>query len=257
MHSDASTIGHTMRTHHKPLPMADLDHLDERPDPARLAEIAHATASLLVYGTVEGRPTAAGEASRAGRDTEATARFVRLADEIGLEVIAEIWASAPAVSLPGVLWRLYALREWITTRSARVAEEFDAGRTRGRFRSETYLTELLAGVENPPGPDEVVRAADEILAGAFRGDFSVALLRAAAFTEVCAAGRRALARDALALGSGMERGPDDLGEGEDPEDEPVSRGGRPGGRGEGSARAFEELASDLVHASRAHRAGTL
>ncbi|WP_051297351.1 hypothetical protein [Brevibacterium album] len=230
-----------MRAHHKPLPIADLDHLDERPDPARLAEIAHAAASLLVYGTTEGRPSVAGELSRAARDEAATARFVRLTDDIGLEAIAEIWASAPAVSLPGVLWRLYALREWITTAPSQAAEQFDVGRTRGRFRSESYLTELLAGVENPPGPDEVVHAADEILAGAFRGDFAVALLRAAAFTEVCAAGRRVL--DEEADREGVSAGQSATHR---------TAGGAPRGN-----ERFEQLASDLLHASRAHASGAL
>ena len=48
--------------------------------------------------------------------------------------------------------------------------------------------EILAGVELPAGPDEVAHAIDEILVGAFRGDVVIALLRAAAFVGICAAG---------------------------------------------------------------------
>lgn len=252
-----------MRRHHKPLPKPDLDAYDTHPDPAQLAELAHAAASLLVYGNTDGIPSeddgaasggarasggagtsdgaaasggaatsdaaaASGtDAVRSARDDEATARFVHLADEIGLEAIAEIWSTAPAVSLPGVLWRLYALREWISRNPRRSAEEYTTGRNvsraeglGGRIRVDAYLAELVAGIEDPPGPDEVVRAADEILAGAFRGDFTMALLRAAAFAEVAAAGRWELGR----------------------RDE---------------SRAFEQLASDLVSSARSHRADTL
>lgn len=230
--------------HHKPVLKPDLDAYDARPDPAQLAEIAHATAALLVHGSTDPEPAAedadgpagasrdAGDArearaSRAARDDEATARFVHLADDIGLEAIAEIWSTAPAVSLPGILWRLYALREWIVRTPRLSADEFTAGRAvsrahgvGGRIRVDPYLAELIAGVEDPPGPDQVVRAADQILAGAFRGDFTMALLRAAAFAEVAAAGRWELDRH------------------------------------EGS-RAFEQLASDLTSAARAFAAGSL
>ena len=216
-----------MRRHHKPLPKPDLDGYATHPDPAQLAELAHAAASLLVYGNTDGAPVAVDAADRAARDDEATARFVHLADEIGLEAIAEIWSTAPAVSLPGVLWRLYALREWIVRNPRRSAEEYMTGRNvsraeglGGRIRVDAYLAELVAGIEDPPGPDEVARAADEILAGAFRGDFTMALLRAAAFAEVAAAGRWELGRH------------DD-------------------------SRSFEQLATDLTSSARSHRANEL
>ena len=229
--------------HHKPVLKPDLDAYDARPDPAQLAEIAHATAALLVHGAPTAGPASDGGgraaedgnpaaevgagSPRASRDDAATARFVHLADEIGLEAIAEIWSTAPAVSLPGVLWRLYALREWIVKNPRLSADEFTAGRSvsraegvGGRIRVDPYLAELLAGIEDPPGPDQVVRAADQILAGAFRGDFAMALLRAAAFAQVSAVGR-------------WERGSHE------------------------GARAFEQLAADLTSSARGHVAGTL
>ena len=36
-----------------------------------------------------------------------------LVDDLGLDTVAELWADRPARSLPGALWRLYALREWV------------------------------------------------------------------------------------------------------------------------------------------------
>ncbi len=53
----------------------------------------------------------------------------------------------------------------------------------------------MAGIEEPPGPEEVQRLADQILAGVFYGDLAVALERAAAFCSVVAAGRAELAHE--------------------------------------------------------------
>ncbi|GAA1863302.1 hypothetical protein [Brevibacterium marinum] len=159
---------------HRPVPLADLDSFSDSSDPVARSETSHATAALLL-GDAQGR-----------RDEDATKRFVELADDIGLEVIAEMWSAAPAVSAPGALWRLYALREWIHTAPRELAEMFADGQR--SMAGGLGLDEILAGVELPAGPDEVARAIDEILAGAFRGDVVIALLRAAAFVGMCAEG---------------------------------------------------------------------
>jgi hypothetical protein len=52
--------------------------------------------------------------------------------------------------------------------------------------------EVVAGVVDPPGPDEVRRLTDLVLRGAVRGDFADTLYRAAAFARVVAAGRTQL-----------------------------------------------------------------
>ncbi|NLT30848.1 MAG: hypothetical protein GXX86_10380, partial [Propionibacterium sp.] len=51
------------------------------------------------------------------------------------------------------------------------------------------------------GPDEVRRVADDILRGAFTGDFAMALERASAFCHVVVSGRADLARDSDDLGN--------------------------------------------------------
>ncbi|MGO2862585.1 MAG: hypothetical protein ACTIC1_15605 [Brevibacterium sp.] len=164
----------TQRPFHRPIPLADLDAVGAADDPVARSETSHATAALLL-----GDP-------RGQRDEAATRRFIDLADDIGFEVIAEMWSAAPPVSAPGALWRLYALREWISTSPGEVAEMFATGQR--RVTQGIGLDEILAGVELPAGPDEVARAIDEILAGAFRGDVVIALLRAAAFVGICAEG---------------------------------------------------------------------
>jgi hypothetical protein len=141
------------------------------PDPAQVTEIAHQTAAVLV-GT-----------GRAVDDPEVTARLVGLVDELGLSTVAELWADRPARSLPGALWRLYALREWVQ----RDPEEASADYAEGiRF---TDVNHAVAGVAEPPGPGELRALTDAILRGVFDGDLAVALQRAAAFCRVVAAGR--------------------------------------------------------------------
>ncbi|WP_426937058.1 hypothetical protein ACQE2J_03205 [Brevibacterium sp. LE-L] len=167
----------TQRRFHRPVPLADLDSVSASDDPVARSETSHATAALLL-GDADGH-----------RDEAATRRFVELADDIGFEVIAEMWSSAPAVSAPGALWRLYALRQWINTAPRELSEMFATGQR--RVTEGIGLDEILAGVELPAGVDEVARAIDEILVGAFRGDVVIALLRAAAFVGICAEGTEA------------------------------------------------------------------
>lgn len=140
------------------------------PDPAERVEAAHLTAAaLLRHG-------------RAVDDPEVTARLVALTDEHGLDEVAELWADRPADSLPGVLWRIYALRAGIRRDPAVVARAYDDGRRRAE------VDEVVAGMADPPGPDEVTALADSILTGVFERDFDVALERAGAFCRVVATG---------------------------------------------------------------------
>ena len=155
---------------HKPVMRADLDGYSGAPGPAQKAEAAHNLAHLLIH------------APSVPRDQAATDRFVALEQEFGLETLAELWSSAPAVSLPGALYRLYALHSWITRRPDEASGWFSAGRS-------TSPAEVVAGVADPPGPREVAAMAREILSGAFHGDFAHACDRAAAFVFVAARGR--------------------------------------------------------------------
>ena len=148
-----------------------LDSIGGSPDPAQLAEAAHTTASLLV------------ESGRATTDESARARLVALVDDVGLDTVAEMWADRPARSLPGALWRLYALREWVRTTPFEASADFAAG------RSAAAVSHVVAGVADPPTPEALQVLLDQVLHGVFAGDLDVALERAGAFCRVVVAGR--------------------------------------------------------------------
>ncbi|MFT3875848.1 MAG: hypothetical protein QM708_05420 [Propioniciclava sp.] len=149
---------------------ARLEPLGESSDPIAALHAAHETAAVLL------------RTGQAANDPAVTQRLVALVEETGLSTLADLWAERPAHSLPGALWRLYLLREWIRNDPDGVAREYAAG---VRFTEPNHA---VAGAE-PPGPEEVLRVADEILRGAFTGDFAVALERAASFCHVVACGR--------------------------------------------------------------------
>ncbi len=163
----------TERRHHRPrLPGAKhFEAIEGDVDPATLSEAADRAATALVRG------------ARDRADEALVERVVHLADSEGLETLAQLWAGAPADSLAGALWRLYLLRAWVYADPRTAAAEFDRG------RSHVPVSEVVSGVEDPPGPGEVRSLVDEVLGGIVVGDFADTLFRAAAFARVAAAGR--------------------------------------------------------------------
>lgn len=164
------------RRHHRPAPReaAFFDEYADGVDPALLTEAAERAAVLLVRG------------AHASDDAGVSERLVHLAETEGIETIAELWSHAAADTLAGCLWRLYLLRSWVYADPAGVARQFEAGRSRAEF------ARVVAGVADPPGPDELRRMVDEVLRGIAEGEFADVLLRAAAFARVVAAGRATL-----------------------------------------------------------------
>ena len=147
------------------------------PGPAEVTEVAHHSAAI-VLGV--GRTVA---------DPDVTARLVALVDELGLDTIAELWSVMPAGTLPGALWRLYALREWVGRSPTTASREYAAGMR----AAET--AHVIAGVAEPPGPQELSTLVDAILTGVYDGEFDVALNRAGAFCRVISVGRSDLAHE--------------------------------------------------------------
>ena len=64
--------------------------------------------------------------------------------------------------------------------------EFEAG------RAAAQVARVVAGVADPPGPDELKAMVDQVLRGIAGSDFADVLFRAAAFARVVATGRAAL-----------------------------------------------------------------
>jgi hypothetical protein len=140
-------------------------------DPAEVAAAGHRIAHLLVRGPID----------RA--DRELVDRVLHLSDAEGLGVIAELWSHARPDTLSGALWRLYVLREWVHRQPRQAAAEFAAG------RSFAPVHEVLAGVVEPPGADEVVALVDTVVRGIVVTDLDVVLDRAAAFAHIVGVGR--------------------------------------------------------------------
>lgn len=149
----------------------DFDPFEGGADPARVSEAAHLSAHALV------------QAGKLNDDPEVRERLVRLAEDEGLEVIAELWSKAPARSLPGALWRLYAIRAATVNNPEAMASFFAAG------ARQAQVERLVAGAAEPPGAEELCTMTSSILTGAFDGEFDVALERTAAYCRVIALGQ--------------------------------------------------------------------
>jgi len=162
-----------MAEFHRPaLPGSELfETLPGEIDPAEKSAAGHRIAHLLVRGAHD------------PADHDLVDRVMHLADTEGLGVIAELWADAPAETVAGALWRLYVLRTWVHRNPRRAALEFSTG------RHYAPVQEVLAGVVDPPGPDEVVALVDTVIRGILAPDFDVALDRAAAFAHIIGVGR--------------------------------------------------------------------
>jgi len=103
-------------------------------DPAQVTEVAHETAAVIV------------RTGRAAHDCQLTAKLVALVDDLGLSTIAELWAERPARTLPGALWRLYALREWVCRDAVGASADYASGIRLPMCRMWSR------GLPSPPGP---------------------------------------------------------------------------------------------------------
>ncbi len=153
--------------------MLDPQAADELPgelDPALRAEVAHTTAAALVHQ------------GRANQDPQVVARLVALVETEGLDVVAGLWSDSAPATLPGALWRLYVLREWVRRDPETIADRYRQG------TAAVPVHDVVAGVAQAPGPVDVRAVADAVLSGVYTGDLDVALERAGAFCRVLAAG---------------------------------------------------------------------
>ncbi|SEB52066.1 hypothetical protein [Microbacterium hydrocarbonoxydans] len=159
-------------------PTSAFDNIVGSHDPAEESRIAHATASALLTRV------------RADQSGVSADRLVAFTDEHGIDEIAELWSKSPSRTLPGALWRLYLLQLAIHGDPHTAALLYERGRV-----ELPSVDAAIAGAPVPANPDELVALIDAILRGAFRGDFAVALDRAAAFCRVQASGATHTADD--------------------------------------------------------------
>jgi hypothetical protein len=140
-------------------------------DPALKLQIAHDTATALVARVKD------------NGSAEVLQRLLAYTSEYGVGELAELWAAAPAHSLPGALWRLYVVHASIVNDPDTAAHAYQRG-----VNDLNTIDEVVAGARQPTGPDDIRDLADEILRGAFVGELSDALERAAAYCRIEAHG---------------------------------------------------------------------
>lgn len=139
-------------------------------DPQLSGEIAHMTAGVIV------------DRGRAEAAPDVVERLITLVDREGIDVVAGMWADSPATTLPGVLWRMYSLREQVRKAPDMVTDHYRAG------LAAAEVQHAVVGVTEPPVPSALLALLDTVLSGLFTGDFAVALERAAAFCRVLSTG---------------------------------------------------------------------
>ena len=145
-------------------------------DPAVKVAAAHDTAWALL------------DRVQSMADPELVQRVLRLVEAEGIDDIARLWSNAHEASLPGLLWRLYLLQTVVSGDPQQASVMFDHGNL-----VITTIDPIVAGAQLPITPETVRMMCDEILRGAFTGDFAIALERAASASEVFAAGAADLA----------------------------------------------------------------
>lgn len=104
------------RQFHRPVLMepAEAERYTGAEDTAATSALAHQSAQLLIGGYL-------------GADTDTTLSAAGLRKVVashGVDVIGELWATSPAGTLPGALWRLLLLREWIERDPALVESRY-------------------------------------------------------------------------------------------------------------------------------------
>lgn len=169
---------------HRPrlYPPQSFEPIPSGPDPEMVSAAAARLAHALVTTAHEERDQRSVGAERPVPPADHVGTLVDLVEEIGLDTIARLWADAPAVSLGGALWRLYALRTATQRNGELWARWYRAG-------YDAQVARAIAGVVEPPGAVELEQLTEQILTGVYDGDFATALDRAGAYCRVTSLGQ--------------------------------------------------------------------
>lgn len=152
-------------------------------DTAVSSELAHRAAQALIGGfpgTDAAAPGAdaspADDASNAARaddhDDPITRQGVVAAVAAhGVDTVAELWADSPATTLPGTLWRLFLVREWIRRDGDLVDSRYATVVDLAGADDDALarLEEALTQARPVPAMAEVGARLDAVLAGGVEG----------------------------------------------------------------------------------------
>ena len=192
-------------------------------DPAETSSIAHETAKVRRHR------------ARGTDDAAVIGRLVDYTAANGVDDIAELWSCADPGSLPGALWRLYLIREAVR----HDPEGLSTLDRRGAEIDRSILI-VVAGAAEPVDPDAVLHLTGLILRGAFRGDFALALDRAAAFAAVVSQGAAVISIEV-----------------EEAREEPAAATDEDGDDAARASEAFLRLSDELRACARLQRAENL
>ena len=105
------------RQFHRParLDPETAEQLEGSADTAVASELAHRAAQALIGGF---------PGTEVGDDPITRSGVVAAVATNGVDDIAELWADSPVTTLPGALWRLFLVREWIRRDPELVARRY-------------------------------------------------------------------------------------------------------------------------------------
>ena len=153
-------------------------------DPAVASELAHRAAQALIGG-FPGTETEGDPITRSG--------IVAAVATNGIDDIAELWADSPATTLPGTLWRLFLVREWIRRDPELVARRYATvvDLTEADDTTNARLESALSEARPVPSPTDLRECLDAVLAGSVEGsvtEIAPLLSATAGFLRALAAG---------------------------------------------------------------------
>ena len=152
------------------------EQIEGSTDTAVASELAHRAAQALIGG-FPGTETEDDPITRSG--------IVAAVATNGIDDIAELWADSPATTLPGTLWRMFLVREWIR-RYATVIDLTEADDT-----TNARLESALGEARPVPSPTDLRERLDAVLAGSVEGsvtEIAPLLSATAGFLRALAAG---------------------------------------------------------------------
>ena len=161
------------------------EQIEGSTDTAVASELAHRAAQALIGG-FPGTETEDDPITRSGIVTAVAAN--------GVDDIAELWADSPAATLPGALWRLFLVREWIRRDPALIARRYatviDLSGLSADDGALARFEAARAEARPAPSPDDLRAALDRALAGDLADVVALApvLVAVAAFLRALAAG---------------------------------------------------------------------